>query len=123
MDDFIVWASSHAELKTMFEHINNHVIQNLKLSVKQPVFGKTAAGLPFLGFLIKEKGIYLLQKSKRRVKERMSEITALLYQESISEAKAAERVRSVFAAIALARTNRFRVLLCTKGKRSLALTA
>jgi len=57
----------------------------------------------------KEKGIYLLQKSKRRVKERMLEITALFIQNKITEEKAAERVCSVFAAIALARTNRFPV--------------
>ena len=79
----------------------------LKLDIRK-VIGKTANGLPFLGFLVKDKGIYLLQKSKRRFKDRMMEITALLYQEKISEEKAAERVRSVFAAIALARTNRLR---------------
>jgi len=123
MDDFVLWASSQAELKEMFININNYVIQKLKLSVKQPVFGKSAAGLPFLGFLIKEKGIYLLQKSKRRVKERMSEITASLYQGAIDELKAAERVTSVFASISLARTNRFRNLVCAKGERLMAPTA
>jgi hypothetical protein len=123
MDDFVVWASSQVELKEMFVNINDYVIQNLKLSVKQPVFGKNSAGLPFLGFLVKENGIYLLQKSKRRVKERMSEITASLCHGSITEAKAAERVRSVFAAIALARTNRLRSLVCAKGERLPALTA
>jgi len=85
--------------------------------------GKPLQACPFLGFLIKEKGIYLLQKSKKRVKERMSEITASLYQGAIGEAKAAERVMSVFAAISLARTNRFRNLVCAKGERLTAPTA
>jgi len=56
MDDFVLWASSRAELKKMFVNINNYVFQNLKLSVKQPVFGKTSAGLPFFGFSYKRKG-------------------------------------------------------------------
>ena len=122
MDDFVLWASSQAELKTMLECVNKYVTEKLCLTLKPPVFGKTSNGLPFLGFLVKEKGIYLMQKSKRRVKERMTEITALLYCGSITEAKAAERVRSVFAAIALARTNRFRKMICEKGERLPAIT-
>jgi hypothetical protein len=108
MDDFIVWASSQKQLKEIYIKINDYVNNNLNLTVKPPVFGKTSSGLPFLGFLVKDKGIYLLQKSKRRVKDRMTEISALLYQNNISDNKAAERVRSVFAAISLARTNTFR---------------
>ena len=123
MDDFVLWASSHLQLKVMLEQITNYVSENLCLLLKKPVFGKSSAGLPFLGFLIKEKGIYLQRKSKRRVLERMNEITVSLCCGSISEEKAAERVRSVFAAIGLARTNSFRKLVCEKGERFPALTA
>jgi RNA-directed DNA polymerase len=122
MDDFVLWSTSKEQLKDMFAKINDYLFKNLNLAVKPPVFGNSASGLPFLGFLIKGKGIFLLQKSKRRVTGRMSEITASLYQGSITEDKAAERVRSVFAALNLARTNRFRKILCEKGGRSLALT-
>jgi hypothetical protein len=114
MDDFVLWTSSMPELKNMFANINNFLNDNLRLTLKPPIFGKTSCGLPFLGFLIKDKGIYLMQKSKRRVTERMTEITALLYQDSITEEKAAERLRSVYAAISLARTNRFRKGLLEK---------
>jgi hypothetical protein len=122
MDDFVLWSTSQAELKTMFTQVNEYVTQNLKLTVKQPVLGKTATGLPFLGFLIKEKGIYLLQKSKRRFKKRISEITASLYSGIITEEKAAERTRSVCAAINLARTNRLRRKAFGKGERLPART-
>ncbi|MDR1857884.1 MAG: reverse transcriptase/maturase family protein [Treponema sp.] len=122
MDDFIVWADSPAMLKAMFGRVNDYARENLRLSLKQPVFGKTADGLPFLGFLIKGSGIYLLQKSRKRVARRMSEITASLGQGRISEEKAAERARSVLAAVSLARTNRLRKLLCEKGERFLATT-
>ncbi|MDR0300836.1 MAG: reverse transcriptase/maturase family protein [Treponema sp.] len=122
MDDFVLWSTSKEQLKDMCAKINDYVKENLNLTLKPPVFGSSTSGLPFLGFLIKEKGIYLMRKSKRRVTGRMLEITALLHQGSITEEKAAERVRSVFAAIDLARTNRFRKMLCEKGERSLALT-
>jgi len=122
MDDFVLWSSSQAELKTIFTQVNEYVTQNLKLTIKQPVFGKTAAGLPFLGFLIKEKGIFLLQKSKRRFKKRITEITVSLYSGVITEEKAAERARSVCAAINIARTNRLRKKVFEKGERLPALT-
>jgi hypothetical protein len=108
MDDFVLWSSSKEQLKDMSTKISEYVNNNLKQNLKHPVIGKTANGLPFLGFLVKDKGIYLLQKSKRRVTKRMKEINASLYQGKVTEAKAAERSRSVFAAINLARTNRFR---------------
>jgi hypothetical protein len=122
MDDFVLWSASKEQLKDMYAKINDYVKENLNLTLKTPVFGSSAIGLPFLGFLIKEKGIYLMRKSKRRVAGRMSEITVSLCQGSITEEKAAERVRSVFAGIDLARTKRFRKKLCEKGERLLALT-
>ena len=121
MDDFVLWASSQAQLKTMLNQIDDYVKRNLKLSLKKPVLGKTVTGLPFLGFLIKEKGIYLLRKSKKRVILRMEEITGLLSRGRISEEKAGERVRSVFAAIGLARTNGFRKIIYEKGERLLGM--
>jgi len=123
MDDFVVWGTSKEQMKNMFIQINYYVNEHLGLELKPPVFGKTACGLPFLGFLVKDKGIYLLQKSKRRVTERMTDITASLYNGGITEEKAAERVRSVFAAVSLARTNRLRKILCEKGGRSPETTA
>jgi hypothetical protein len=114
MDDFVLWDSSQKQLKEMYIQINDYVNNSLNLTLKPPVFGKTSSGLPFRGFLVKDKGIYLMQKSKRRVKERMTEISVLLYQNRINDEKAAERVRSVFAAISLARTNKFRKKLCKK---------
>jgi len=116
MDDFVIWTSSQNQAEDLLIKTNDYVNNCLNLTLKPPVFGKVAEGLPFLGFLVKDKGIYLMQKSKRRVKERMAEITASFYQKNITEEKAAERLRSVFAAISLARTNHFRKLLYKKGE-------
>ena len=118
MDDFILWADSQKKLAAMLESVTEYINKSLNLTFKPPVMGKAANGLPFLGFLVKSKGIYLLQKSKRRVKDRMKEITALLHHGAIPEEKAAERARSVFAAIALARTNNLKKRLYKKGERT-----
>jgi len=118
MDDFVVWSDSKEKINKLFFDIDEYVRNNLNLTLKPPVIGKTSKGLPFLGFLVKDKGIYLLQKSKRRVKNRITEISASLYQNKITEEKAAEQVISVFAAIAMARTNNFRKLLCKRGERT-----
>jgi len=115
MDDFVLWSDSKKHLHDVYEKINGYVQNSLHLTLKPPVFGRAVSGLPFLGFLVKESGIYLTQKSKRRVKARMAEISALRYQGRISDGKAAERVLSVFAAISLARTNKVKKVLCEKG--------
>jgi hypothetical protein len=117
MDDFVLWAPGHGELKTMLAAIEGYVTESLRLNLKAPVFGSPARGLPFLGFLIKEEGIYLMQKSKRRVRKRMAEIDGALCRGLISEEKAAERARSVFAAISPARANRLRKQVCGSGIR------
>jgi RNA-directed DNA polymerase len=115
MDDFVLWASSHAELVSMYARIDAYVNETLRLSLKQAVYGNAAAGLPFLGFLIKESGVYLLRRSKKRVSKRMREITVALRQCFISELRAAGRARSTLAAIRLARTNRLRKWVCGEG--------
>lgn len=123
MDDFVVWSPSEERLVRMRGQITEYARCVLRLDLKPAVFGRSVAGLPFLGFLVREKGIFLMQKSKRRVKRRMAEISASLLGGCISQEKAARRVSSVFAAVALARTLCFRRNLCKKWGRLPAATA
>jgi hypothetical protein len=107
MDDFVLWEQDKNRLKQQLDVIQSYVNDTLHLTLKQPILGKTAQGLPFLGFLIKDRGIYVLQKSKQRMWNRAKTIsgeTGTL----ISEEKAQERLLSVFAAVGLARTNAIR---------------
>jgi hypothetical protein len=112
MDDFVLWSDSNRQLQSSLLHIGQFAAEKLRLQLKPAVHGTVKTGLPFLGFLIKDSGIYLLQKSKRRVIARIKEINAQLDSGIIGEAKAAERARSVLSAINLARTNRLRRRLC-----------
>ena len=111
MDDFVLWASSKNDLLVMLAKINALVEERLRLRLKTPVVGGTEKGLPFLVFLIKKKGIYLLRKSKKRMIKQARNIKDELEREIISEETAAARIVSVYAAVALARTGRFRVNL------------
>jgi hypothetical protein len=111
MDDFVLWAKDKETLKAAFEDVRDYAETVLHLTLKPPVIGKSAGGLPFLGFLIKDTGIYLLAKSKRRVIRRMGEVEEARKAGAVTEEKAGERARSVLAAIALARTRPFRLQL------------
>ncbi len=111
MDDFVVWSNSKADLVTIFQKIQNYCTVNLKLNLKPAILGQSRSGLPFLGFLIKSQGIYLLQKSKQRMKRRAVIIENDLLTGRINENKAAERAISINAAVLLARCRAFRVTL------------
>jgi retron-type reverse transcriptase len=111
MDDFVLWHGDKQELQTMLETIDRYTREKLHLELKKPVLGKTAQGLPFLGFLIKSGGIYLLRKSKRRMKDGVGAIKQGLADKSLTPESAAARLTSVYAAAALARSRGFRVQL------------
>jgi retron-type reverse transcriptase len=111
MDDFVLWGKSQHELRQALGHIRMFCSEELQLGLKQALLGKTGRGLPFLGFLVKKDGIYLLGKSKRRMVRRAGEIGGELERGKITEEKAAARITSVCAAVLLARTHVFRVRL------------
>jgi hypothetical protein len=68
MDDMIVWCSEKQVLKMYREKIITFIQTELDLEVKPSYENSSAAGVPFLGFLIKQSGIYLQQKTKTRYK-------------------------------------------------------
>lgn len=111
MDDFVVWSESKSDLVSVFQKIQTYCIENLKLNLKPAIMGQCTADTPFLGFLIRSQGIYLLQKSKRRMKKCVSIIENELLNGQINETKAAERSISINAAVLLARCRSFRVTL------------
>ena len=73
-------------------------LEKLTLFLKVPVFGKTVRGVPFLGWRITKDRIFLLSKTKRRMKNRLKEIQKSFERGKITEEKAVERTKAVFAA-------------------------
>ena len=109
MDDMVLFADSLAELKGAFMAVRRFCCEKLNLLLKEPVFGRTIHGVPFLGWRITSKSIFLLGKTKRRMKKKLNQIQAEYDGGKISDEKASERAMAVFAArkLPLARKSDF----------------
>ena len=97
MDDMVIFSDSQAELKMAFMVARNFCCEKMNLLLKEPVFGKTVHGVPFLGWRITRKEIFLLGKTKRRMKSKLHEIQKDYDAGKISEDKMCERAMAVFA--------------------------
>jgi RNA-directed DNA polymerase len=108
MDDFVLWTDCVAELKENCAWCTAWLKNERSLEVKVPVFGRTSAGLPFLGFRITGDAIYLSRKSKERYRTKSRSLDHDLESGIISEAEASRRAESLAAMTLLARARRFR---------------
>jgi len=111
MDDFVLWGDNKPVLVEAAAAIKGYLESKLGLRLKVALVGKCKQGLPFLGFLIKSEGIFLLQKTKSRMISRANEIEQLLTYERITEYQAACRATSVNASVTIARSQAFRAKL------------
>ena len=98
MDDMVIFGDSIKELKIIFDEVERYCFEKLTLFLKVPVFGKTVRGVPFLGWRITKDRIFLLSKTKHRMKKRLKEIQKAFERGKITEEKAVERTKVVFAA-------------------------
>ena len=98
MDDMILFDDSMDRLKSMYGIISLFCRERLFLQLKQPSFGKTGQGVPFLGWRLSSTGIRLLGKTKRRMKVKVREII-MDYQNNVAdEEKTLARIQSVNSA-------------------------
>lgn len=98
MDDMVIFGDSVKNLKNIFDEVDHFCLEKLALFLKIPVFGKTFRGVPFLGWRITKYRIFLLSKTKRRMKNRLKEIQKSFERGKITEEKAVERTKAVYAA-------------------------
>ena len=98
MDDMVIFGDSVKNLKNIFDEVDRFCLEKLALFLKIPVFGKTFRGVPFLGWRITKDRIFLLSKTKRRMKNRLKEIQKSFERGKITEEKAVERTKAVCAA-------------------------
>ena len=98
MDDMVIFGDSIKELKRIFDEVERFCLEKLALLLKVPVFGKTFFGVPFLGWRITTSRIFLLSKTKHRMKNRLKEIQKSFERGKITEEKAVERTKAVYAA-------------------------
>ena len=102
--------------KTVF--IQNYVLEQrrvlrvdlgeeLLLTLKEETCGKTASGVSFLGFLFKPKGIYLSQKKKKRLKNRIKQYRYKHESGVWTEEEYALHITPVLAHVAISRCRKY----------------
>jgi len=108
MDDVLLFSDKKAELKILYDVAVRYASEKLKFLLKPIVLGSVSDGAPFLGFLVKPTGIYLLNKTKKRYKTRIAEIEHKRKTGQLSSLEAGKRAASVTSHLLLARSRNFR---------------
>ena len=107
MDDVLLFANTMQEIKDILHTAERFLEEELLLTLKEETIGKTASGVPFLGFLLKPQGIYLSQKKKKRLKKRIKEYRYKLESGEWDEAEYALHITPVLAHVAVSRCRRY----------------
>ena len=103
MDDALLFANTLQEIKDIVHTAKHFLEGELLLTLKEETIGKTANGVPFLGFLLKPKGIYLSQKKRKRLKKRIKEYRCKHECGAWSEKEYALHITPVLAHVAISR--------------------
>ena len=103
MDDVLLFADTTQEIKGMLHTAKHFLERELLLTLKEETVGKTASGVPFLGFLLKPQGIYLAQKKKKRLKKRIKHYRYKHESGEWDEAEYALHITPVLAHVAISR--------------------
>ena len=107
MDDVLLFVDTLQKIKDMLHTAKRFLEGELLLTLKEETIGKTGSGVPFLGFLLKPKGIYLAQKKKKRLKKRIKEYRYKLERGVWNEAEYALHITPVVAHVAISRCRRY----------------
>lgn len=108
MDDMVLWSDEKGALRSAYEDCECYAAETLHLELKPPILNRVAAGVPFCGFLIKPRGIFLLEKTKARYRRKQSGLLAAFSQGRIDESAYAERSLASSSHLAVARCRCFR---------------
>ena len=106
MDDVLLFADTTQEIKDILHTAKRFLEEELLLTLKEETIGKTASGVPFLGFLLKPQGIYLSQK-KKRLKKRIKQYRYKLESGEWGEAEYALHITPVLAHVVISRCRKF----------------
>ena len=100
-------ADTMQEIKDILHTAKRFLEEELLLTLKEETIGKTASGVPFLGFLLKPQGIYLSQKKKKRLKNRIKQYRYKLESGEWDEAEYALHITPIFAHVAISRCRKY----------------
>jgi hypothetical protein len=97
MDDFVLWGKSTRELLQWERGARQFCTEQLGVELKPPCINRSAAGVPFLGFLVTPGELRLSSRSCRRVRRKLLSCLKRLDRGILDEDRGAITVRSLFA--------------------------
>ena len=103
----MLFANTMQEIKDMLHTAKRFLEGELLLTLKEETVGKTASGVPFLGFLLKSQGIYLSQKKKKRLKKCIKQYRYKLERGVWNEEEYALHITPVPAHVAISRCREY----------------
>ena len=107
MDDFVLWSDSRAELVAVRRRIEEFVAERLKLELKPSVLNQSRFGLSFLGFSIRDEGVFLTRRSKKRYWRAYGKAMEKLAAGEWDEAEVGRRLTASTAFVKRARSRSF----------------
>lgn len=108
MDDMLFFADSGTELFATWRGLSNFVQIQLDLGLKPPVSGRCDSGIPFLGFVVKPKGVFLSRRKRRLARVRTETAFGMLESGVWTQDELVSHLQPVFSHLALARSTTFR---------------
>ncbi len=97
MDDFVLWGESTSQLLRWEREVRGFCAERLGLELKSPCMNRSAAGLPFLGFLVLPNQLRLTSRSCRRMRKKLKACLRRLDHAVIDPPCAAVIVHSLLA--------------------------
>lgn len=95
MDDMLIFSDNLGSLRGMYGIIKRYCDLLLNLELKKPIYGNCKTGIPFLGCLVYEDKIKLLQEKKILKYKKIRKIDRLVKKGEITEEKAIERITAI----------------------------
>jgi RNA-directed DNA polymerase len=108
MDDMVLWSDDKEALGAALATTEDYLRRILCLEPKPPILNRSVSGLPFLGFLIKPSGVFLMAKARRRFRLSQDILLRSFLHGDLSEAGYADRALAAASHLTIARARNFR---------------
>ncbi len=125
MDDILMMDNDRQRLKEYVAFLERYSFENLKLTLKPPLYFKSFEGVPFLGYRVKPYCLMLTNKSKRRFQKKFFALHKALKEGEIDEVIYNIKVIPLLAFVKHAHSKKFlkNCLNKIEGNCQVALTA
>jgi hypothetical protein len=108
MDDMLCLDEDKSRLHDLYTYIGDFCQSDLKLAIKPEILDRCDRGIPFLGFLVKPSGIFLMKRTKDRFRKKYSLLMHEFESDMLSEDDFAVRSTALCAHLSIARSRAFR---------------